>query len=296
MEDGVYTDLSITDYHANKTHISSTGIKYIKKSLKHFDWFHSGKFDLEEKPHFSFGNAFELALLDHVGFEKDVAIAQTEYWAAQVLKDRPDIKRPKQTKEYEAYESKFKFDNKSKLYEIPDVGDQSFETIEQMLISCKQDATIQRLIEGTDYQTSIFWTDPETGIKLKTRPDMNKRKKNVIVNLKTTLDGSPEGFTKDLKKWDYPLQACVEISGCLRTGIMDKVDNYFWLVVEKVPPFNATIYEFQETDIMAVMDSYDFLLSRIKKAQEQNKYPGYSDQADNEYGILQAKLPAWYKF
>lgn len=294
MEDGVYTDLSITDYHTNKTHISATGLKYIKKSLKHFEWFQSGKFDVEEKPHFSFGNAFELALLDQVGFEKDVAIAQTEFWSAKILEARPEIKRPKQTKDYEAYEAKFKLDNKNKLYEIPDVGDQSFETIEQMLISCKQDATIQRLIEGTDYQTSIFWTDPETGIKMKTRPDMNKRKKNVIVNLKTTLDGSPRAFSRDMVKYDYPLQAAIEIEGCLESGLMDTVDHYFWLVVEKVKPYCGTIYSFGKSDRETTNMELRHYLRKIEHAREKNLWPGYSERSSDVTGILEANLPAYY--
>lgn len=295
MKDGVYDNITIEDYHSNTTHLSATTLKVARESLRHFDWYRSGRIVREDKPQFSFGNAFELALLAPNEYLQKVAVMPESEWFEEVKAAKPDVKTIRNTTIYKDRLGFWSSENTGK-YVINETGTESFETIEEMLSSCYQDKVIQGLIKNTEYQLSLFWTDPTTGIQLKTRPDICKRKKNVIVNLKTTIDGSPEGFTKDLKKWDYPLQACVEISGCLRTGIMDKVDNYFWLVVEKVPPFNATIYEFQDTDIAAVMDSYDFLLSRLKKAQEQNKYPGYSDQADNEYGILQAKLPAWYKF
>src|SRR5574343_1362278 len=107
-----------------------------------------------------------------------------------------------------------------------------------MLSSCYQDKVIQGLISNTEYQLSLFWTDEQSGVRLKTRPDICKRKKNVIVNLKTTLDGSPEAFSKDINKYDYALQACIEWRGCVASGIMPTVDNYVWLVVEKVAPFN----------------------------------------------------------
>jgi hypothetical protein len=295
MQDGIYDDLSIEDYHANTTHLSATTLKYARESLKHFDWYRNGRLPREDKPQFSFGNAFELALLAPNEYLQKVAVMPESEWFEEVKASKPDVKTIRNTTIYKERCAAWSAENQGK-YVIAETGPESFEAIEEMLSSCYQDKIIQGLIKNTEYQLSLFWTDPETGIKLKTRPDICKRKKNVIVNLKTILDGSPDGFSKDLKKWDYPLQAVIEIEGCLRTGIMDKVDNYFWLAVEKVAVFNATIYEFQETDIAPVMDSFHFLLSRIKKAQEKNLYPGYTDLADNEYGILQAKIPLWYRF
>jgi hypothetical protein len=295
MQDGIYDDLTIEDYHANTTHLSATTLKYARESLKHFDWYRTGRLPREDKPQFSFGNAFELALLAPNEYLQKVAVMPESEWFEEVKASKPDVKTIRNTTIYKDRCAEWSKENTGK-YVISETGPESFEAIEEMLSSCYQDKIIQGLIKNTEYQLSLFWTDPETGIKLKTRPDICKRKKNVIVNLKTILDGSPDGFSKDLKKWDYPLQAVIEIEGCLRTGIMDKVDNYFWLAVEKVAVFNATIYEFQETDIAPVMDSFHFLLSRIKKAQEKNLYPGYTDLADNEYGILQAKIPLWYRF
>lgn len=291
MTNGIYDNISIGDYHANRTHISATGIKRAKKSLKYFLWGFQN--EQERKLHMDFGNAFELALLDRKGFEEFVAIEQTEAWEHESLINKPELKNPKQSKLYQERKEAFYKANGSR-YIIPDIGEQSFMTIEEMLKSCYQDQVIQKLISGTEYQLSLFWTHEETGLNLKTRPDICKRKKNVIVNLKTALDGSPEAFSKDLCKLDYPLQAAVEIMGCLRTGLMTDVDNYFWLVVEKQPPYNATIYEFDKSDIAHSMDELDYLLNKIARAKEEEKYPGYSDRADNQHGILTARIPAYY--
>lgn len=292
MDNGIYTDISITDYHANKTHLSSTGIKMVKKSLSLWNWMQSHP--QEWKQHFDFGNAFEVALLDQVNFEKSVAIMQTETWIAKALKEKPELKVPKSSACYKAEESKFMSENEGK-YIIPDVGPHSFEYLEYMLESCHKDAVIQKLISNTEYQTSLFWTDQETGINLKTRPDICKRKKNVIVNLKTITDGSPAEFSRELANYDYPLQAAIEIRGCIETGLMPQVDNYFWLVVEKLPPFNATLYEFDKSDQVNSLDELDYLLKKIERARQENLYPGYSDRSDNQYGILTANIPLWYK-
>jgi len=295
IKDGIHDDISITEYHENKTHVSATVLKYAKQSLKHFDYYRRGLIPREDKFHFGFGNAFELALLDPEGYTKQVAVIPDAVWVEKAMKDNPELKTPRNSKIYQDEKKKFLDENKGKYF-INDEGPESFDAIEEMLSSCYQDKAIQALIKNTEYQLSLFWTDEETGVKLKTRPDICKRKKNVIVNLKTTLDGSPEAFSKDLKKYDYPLQAAIEITGCLRSGLMEQVDSYFWLVVEKVPPYNATIYEFREEDIGAVMDGFHYLLNKISRAEKENKWPGYTQEADNVHGILKAQIPLWYKY
>lgn len=300
IKDGVYDNISIEDYHANTSHVSATTLKYARQSLRHFDWYRAGKIEREEKSQFGFGNAFELALLASTEYLQKVAVTPENDWieaaqANQVKEGKAPFSKPRSSGIYQKAEAEFLAANEGK-YLINETGKESFECIEEMLSSCYQDKIIQGLIKNTEYQLSLFWTDPETGIKLKTRPDICKRKKNVIVNLKTTLDGSPEAFSKDLKKYDYPLQAVLEIQGCLRTGIMDKLDSYFWLVCEKVAPFNATIYEFAERDMAAVTDTLSYLLNKIKKGQDQNIWPGYTERADNEYGILKAEIPLWYRY
>lgn len=294
IENGIHRDISIEDYHTNRSHVSATGLKIAKRSLKEFEWFRLGKLENEEKVHFSAGNAFELALFDRVTFENKVAIRQTEQWKAEALMDKPELKKPAQSKYYQQCEENFAFAHKGK-YLIPDIGDDSFEMIENMLESCYKDEMIQRLINNTEYQLSLFWDEPKTGLKLKTRPDICQVKKNVVVNLKTCVDGSPAAFSKDLAKYDYPLQAIVEIMGCIETGLMPQVDNYFWLVVEKRAPYNATIYEFDPSDIAAGMDEMEYLFTKVKKAMDENLFPGYSDRASNKYGILTANIPPWYK-
>lgn len=294
IEDGIHTDVTIEEYHENRTHISATQIKYARQSLRHFNWYRNGKIKVENKSQFQFGNAFELALLAQEEYPQKVAVIPDNDFVAAVMAEKPEIIQPRSTKRYKALYEDFVTANTGK-YLIQETGPESFECIEEMLSSCYQDKVIQGLIKNTEYQLSLFWTDPETGIRLKTRPDFCKRKKNVIVNVKTTIDGSPAGFSKELAKWSYPLQATIEIRGAIATGLMETVDNYFWLVVEKEPPFNACIYEFTQDDRNANDLELSYILSRLKKAEEQNLYPGYTENALNEFGILTAQIPQWYK-
>lgn len=293
MKDGIYRELSIKDYHDNKTHVSSTGLRHARKSLKEFWYYQQGHLRIEGS-HLDFGNAFELALIDQKQFEKEVAIAQDSFWVAQAMEEKPDLARPRNSKSYQEAYKKFHSENEGR-YIIQDKGDQSFETMEKMLASCQADSVIQKLLENTEYQVSVLWTDEETGLKCKTRPDVCKLHKNVIVDVKTTNDGSPEEFSRSLAKYDYPFQACMQIDGCISSGLMPTVDKYFWLVVEKNIPYSATIYEFSEEDIRYCMDEYRYVKSIVKQAMKQKKYPGYSQRSDNKFGILTAQIPLWYK-
>ena len=294
MNNGIHTGITIEDYHANRTHISSTQIRLAKKSLKEFQWYMEGKIEKPKGSHLDFGNAFELALLDQEEFSKKVTIQKDMQWCQEVLEKNPDVKVPRNTNAYRALRDEALM-GRDNTYVINDFGPESYFTIEAMLESCYADKVIQGLIRNTEYQLSLFWTDEETGLGLKTRPDICKRKKNIIINVKTAEDGSPAAFSKELVKYDYPLQAAIEITGCLQTGLMERVDNYFWLVCEKKAPFNAAVYEFGQDDIKMSMDELHFLLNKLKKAKEENLYPGYSDRADNQYGILTAQIPPYYR-
>jgi len=235
MKQGIFYDIDIDAYHADKITISATGLKHAKKSLADLKYYLGGGYDQQQKPALDFGNAFELALLDPEGFKKSVAILQTEFWADAALSEKPDLKRPKQSKTYADLKDVFMKENAGK-YIITDTGEiESFDAIAKMIESCYRDRVINSLIKNIQYQASLYWTDEKTGIHMKTRPDICKVNKNVVVNLKTALDASPEAFNRALANLDYPLQAICEIEGALATKLMPRVDKYFWLVFEKLP-------------------------------------------------------------
>lgn len=281
---GIYKEVDINEYHANKDWISSTGLKRAKKSLKDFYLYQQGYYDNQKKIHFDFGNAFELALLEPDDFDSEVIIYDVE--------DRPEKEKGITSKANQEWKKSIFNTDK---YVINKDGKESFRVIEEMLKSCYSDAIIQRLIKNIEYQYSMYWIDQETGLKLKTRPDICRSKDNVIVDVKTTADGSPEKFSKDLANFDYPFQAAMQIDGVLQSGLMAKVDKYFWLVIEKEPPFSATLYEFDSEDMEWMLTEYRYTLKCVAEALENNHYPSYSFRADNKYGILKAQIPLWYR-
>jgi len=172
-----------------------------------------------------------------------------------------------------------------------------------MIDVCANDETIKKLLSGTEYQVSTIWKDKETGLICKSRPDICQRKKSVIVDIKTTLDASPQGFARQAANLNYPIQAITQITGAIESGLMPSVDNYFWLAVEKTPPYNHALYEFQQTDIEYYSDALGYYLNRCAHALkllsnadgDLSRVPSYGESSDNKYGIIQLDLPLWYR-
>lgn len=308
MTPGIYNDISIEDYHADRNIISSTGLKKVKRSTR--DFIHYLIYGTEDKPCFNFGNAFEIALIDKVNktkeFDKNVCVLKSKDWIDMALINKPDLKVPRNSKDYKDIKSAFIETNGAGKYIIDDHGGiDTKKTLDGMLESVLSDEVVAKLLDGTEYQTSIVWKDKETGLLCKTRPDLNKVKKEIVVDIKTTADASPEKFYRDAANFDYPLQACMQMDGCLQSGLMEKIDLYLWLVVEKTEPYNYAIYEFQKDDIEWVSDDYHYYLKRcaqaidtiknVKTEKQLATVKSFGERADNKHGILNLEIPLWYR-
>lgn len=293
-EPGIY-QISIDDYHADKSWISSTGVKHARGSMAEYRLFLDGYWDNDVKTHFDYGNAMELFLIDKEGFNKSVAVAPTHKWVEEALAENPKLVSPRASKTYKALSERFSEENKDKYIIVEEGEKESFQALQVQAARCFADEYIAQMLTDIDYQSSCYWIDPETGLKMKSRPDIAKKKGNVLCNIKTLTDASPQGFQRKAVELDWPIQACIEIEGAIRTGLMPTVDHYFWLALEKDAPFNVQLYEFNQSDLEVIRDEYRYLLRRIKECTETGVWPGYGDQADNKYGILQLNLPPWYR-
>lgn len=288
---GIYDNLPIEDYHADPRVISSTGLKQAKKSSRDFIYWLSEP--NTRKSHFDFGNAFELMLIDKI-------TGSMESQDKVVVFD--ESKRPKPDQNFNQLDNKkwksdFLTENQGK-YIINRSGDESMDTINAMIDSVMARDLTRNLLQGVHYQKSFFWIDEDTGALCKTRPDVSMVNKRVIVNIKTTSDASPDAFSRDVRKFDYPLQACMEMEGAVKSGYVDKIDVYYWLAVQKTAPYHCELYEFRQEDISFIYGQMHYYLNRASKALKKwdeaggdlNKIEGFYEDADNRHGILYADL------
>lgn len=303
MKDGVYMNLNIEDYHDNETHESSTVIKpAIRSSLDYKyarDKFYEERRRLteeERKSHFDFGNAFELALIGDESFKERVFVFDDSEEVDRITKSRPDLKNVRACKEYKEWKEIAMALCPDGAYVVSKTGEsESMEALNQMVRNAKNNEVISTALGSVEYQASCFWTDPATGLKLKARPDVVRVNKEVIIDIKTCDDASPHNFQASAHKFDYPFQAVMQIEGAERTGLVKKVVDYYWLAVQKKPPYHAVLYMFDPTDIEMVRERmFHPTLARIARGKETGIYRGFEEQADNKYGILTMDVRDYY--
>ena len=128
----------------------------------------------------------------------------------------------------------------------------------------------------------MFWEDEETGLQCKCRPDIWAGK--VIVDLKTTEDASPEGFSRSIQTYGYGIQAAHYLAGA---GSGSGADAFIFVAVEKKAPYAVAVYELDPLSLEICETKRRALLEYWANCREADMYPAYSDECQL------ISLPAW---
>ena len=151
-------------------------------------------------------------------------------------------------------------------------------------------------MKGAEYQTTIFWTCPDTGLKLKTRPDFWKPKtKNrvaVVADLKTDKESESAKHLKSIFNHNYPIQAVMQLEGLKQAKLIDDA-RFFWVMVSKSSPYNTEVYEYDSEDIKDFTGALKEKFIEIKNAQDSGVFLSYEPNVD--YGIKSVFMPLWYR-
>lgn len=122
------------------------------------------------------------------------------------------------------------------------------------------------------------------GVKCKCRVDFHNTKYNVLVDLKTTTNSSPEEFAKSVYNLRYHVQDAFYMD-------MTGAKKFFFIAVEKEPPYNVEVYELDEEARELGRSEYLKDIETYKKCIETNNFHGYTEE--QEIHIL--SLPKWAK-
>ncbi len=124
-------------------------------------------------------------------------------------------------------------------------------------------------------EQSIYWNEPNTGVRCKCRPDLWHDK--VVIDLKTSVNASYREFQSSVYKYGYHIQA-----GMIQEGIRNvtgvTIHDFCFVVVEKEPPFATAVYLLDETAIARGASEFRTLLAKLKYAQDNEEWEGYPTQ------------------
>lgn len=140
-------------------------------------------------------------------------------------------------------------------------------------------------------EQSVYWTDPETGVLCRCRPDFWAMQAKIIVDLKTCLDASPEGFSKSLYNWRYHVQDVMYREGCeAATG---EQQQFVFLAVEKDACVvngqskGVAVYVLDDESRNAGLKEYRQSLGNYAACLQSGEWPGYMND------VQSISIPGW---
>ncbi len=262
--------ISAEEYHKHPA-VGHSSLVRIMRSPAHYQDYVSSP--VEPTSNMVLGTAFHAYLLEGDAFPMNFTVMP---------------KFDRRTKEGKEKAQEWEANNSGKIC----ISAEQMQAISGMASSVNQHLGAAKLLNHGLAETSGFWTEKRFGIDCKFRPDflMLDKKSNAItgiVDVKTCVDASAEGFARAICNFGYDVQASYYQDGLAElTGI--RVPFYF-IAAEKEPPYAVAVY--QACDNMHAVGHVKYLaaLELLGWCRERNIWPAY--QPDG--GIQEIDLPRW---
>jgi len=264
-------NLSNEDYHADKSFVSSSALKYILKSPKHFKKLYLEGKEKKDTNAMRFGRIVHLALLEPNQFREKVR-AVPDFGDLRLV-----INREKK---------------KEWLAQLPEgvefVSSEEYENLLQIIDSVLENNDASKLIKGAVFECSGFFRDPETGIACRFRPDIMRLDLAILPDVKTSAFPDRESFPKEIWKYRYDLQMSFYSLGieCI-TG--KRPDISCFIVVEKEPPFEVLVFEMDVNMVSRADTELRAILNKLHECIKNNDFPGRQGKLGSEV----ISYPAW---
>lgn len=183
--------------------------------------------------------------------------------------------------------TQFEEDNAGR--ELISVAD--YALCQDQLAAVAREPELAGLLREGSGEVSIFWTDKETGIYCKARPDWLPPLNDASItplDLKTCADESPSGFGRAAARLRYDLQVAHYTAGIeAATGL--KVDKFVLGAVSSKPPILAVPYVLTDEIRDQARDERRELMDRLAWCRRENQWPAYGS------GIQLLDFPAYAK-
>ncbi|MDK9702460.1 MAG: PD-(D/E)XK nuclease-like domain-containing protein [Sulfuritalea sp.] len=255
------TDISHAVYHADRSCVSSTGLKKIAtQSPAHYrDYLDGGP--LKETLAMFLGTAIHARVLEPNEFHSRYVVAP--------ISD----KRTTEWKEFVIANA-----DRTPLTAV------QMEIIDGIAHRVSQHQSASSLLMSGWKEVTMIWQDEETGIWLKIRPDCLcvDFDTGICMDLKSTDDASPNEFARSCVKYNYDISAAMYLDG-LR-AVLKRDFDFAFLAAEKERPFEVALYGAPEEMLLRGQRRYREALRLVADCTRRNHWPGY--QPDGDYEIL----------
>ena len=260
---------------------NSTGLKIIDgRSPAHFKYWVDHPEDEHDTPAKLFGKAFHCSTLEPDVFTRTYAVlphdAPARPTAAMLKAAKPSPSSLERQDWWRNWEAK----NGSRIV----LPAEDYDRAQRMADSVRAHPVAAGLIVGGHREATLRWTDQETGVACKARID-NLIPKEFMVDAKSCIDASPEGFARAAASYRYDAQAAHYMDGARECG--EPVDYYIVLAVESEPPFVCVPYYFGHVEEQRGWALRQRAIRKQAECLRTGEWPGYSNT------LTQLTFPTW---
>jgi hypothetical protein len=238
----VKTKLTNEEYHKAEG-ISSSDFRLLEKSPIHYE--NKDLFELS-------GKQFDLGSLVHK------MVLEPDTVGEEFIKE--DFEGSELNKNSKAYkEAKADFEAQCDgLIVIPcDVWEQAEKMTKNVM------TIAGGLLQNGVAEESFFVKDEIFDITRKCRPDYYREDLGLVIDLKTTGDGSQYGFSKSLNDYNYHRQASWYLDTLSMHGI--NAERFIFITVETKKPYMVDVWEIDPISLEKGRENYTDLLSEYHK-------------------------------
>jgi len=261
-EPGIYYDVPAEEYHEWDA-VSNSRLAYlIATSPKHYKW--RLEHPEPDKDAWRKGRILHKLVLEPYDFERVYAVA-------------PDVKR--NTKAGKELWQKFT----DTLEGRTPITSAEYDEASAMAKAIRALPKADLLLSGGRAEVSVVWDDPDTGVRMKARPDYIND--NLIIDLKTTRSFADGAFSRRAYDYGYHRQAAIYIDGCRAAGL--RIDAFVFVVVEKTDVHDVIAQPASENMIYVGRAQYKRALITYADCVAKDEWPGYDEQLEN------IELPYW---
>jgi hypothetical protein len=269
------TDLSADSYHADKTRMSSTGLKTMLRSPRHFLTAWSGLTEEEgEKDHFRIGRAAHLMLLEPAKFREVYVIEPVHQGLTKDGKPTTSLNAESVKIAKELWRAK----------QRPDaiiVSEKELDNLVGMIEAVLEHPVAAGMLQNGKPECSLNWTDEETGIMCKARPDYVVDDKNGqlhLIDFKTARDIRSGIFSSDAYRMSYGVQLAFYHDGLVR--VLGRQPSTITIIaVEKEAPFESAVYPLADRWFEHGQERYKHAMRLYKKCRDTGKWPRFQQNA-----------------
>jgi exodeoxyribonuclease VIII len=167
------------------------------------------------------------------------------------------------------------------------VSSEEVDALNHMFESVKSDPVAGPILTKIAHvERSIFWTDTDTNLDCRCRPDAILDN-GYILDVKTTTDASADSFSRSIATFRYHVQAAFYSDGYERE-FGEPPKGFAFLAIEKEPPYLCAVYLMDYKAVLRGRSEYQADLRTLRQCIDTDTWPGLSIEP------TRIDLPKWY--